>query len=212
MKTSILSFSFLLFITLNASGQSDKDAIKILDKFSANATGAPSVSMKFNLVTINQVEKTNDTLKGSVILSKDKYRIDLPDNIIWFNGDVSWSYLPAEKEVTINKADKKDNSFQNRPSSIFSMYKSGYKCRIIEQNTDSYIIDLYPEDIKNDIVRVRISIGKQVMNLKSLEYKKKDGIMVTLYVLDYDLKQKISGDTFTYQSAKYKGVEVIDLR
>ena len=212
MKTSILSFSFLLFITLNASGQSDNDAIKILDKFSANATGAPSVSMKFNLVTINQVEKTNDTLKGSVILSKDKYRIDLPDNIIWFNGDVSWSYLPAEKEVTINKTDKKDNSFQNRPSSIFSMYKSGYKCRIIEQNTDSYIIDLYPEDIKNDIVRVRISIGKQVMNLKSLEYKKKDGIMVTLYVLDYDLKQKISGDTFTYQSVKYKGVEVIDLR
>ncbi len=212
MKTSILSFSLLLFITLNASGQSDKDAIKILDKFSANATAAPSVSMKFNLVTINQVEKTNDTLKGSVILSKDKYRIDLPDNIIWFNGDVSWSYLPAEKEVTINKADKKDNSFQNRPSLIFSMYKSGYKCRIIEQNTDSYIIDLYPEDIKNDIVRVRISIGKQVMNLKSLEYKKKDGIMVTLYVLDYDLKQKISNDTFTYQSAKYKGVEVIDLR
>ena len=212
MKTSILSISFLLFITLNTSGQSDKDAIKILDKFSANATGAPSVSMKFNLVTINQVEKTNDTLKGSVILSKDKYRIDLPDNIIWFNGDVSWSYLPAEKEVTINKADKKDNSFQNRPSSIFSMYKSGYKCRIIEQNTDSYVIDLYPEDIKNDIVRVRISIGKQVMNLKSLEYKKKDGIMVTLYVLDYDLKQKTSGDTFTYQSANYKGVEVIDLR
>ena len=32
-------------------GQNDQEAVKILDKFSANALGAPSVSMKFNLVT-----------------------------------------------------------------------------------------------------------------------------------------------------------------
>ena len=212
MKHVILNLSFLLLITLNAIGQTDQEAIKILDKFSANATGAPAISMKFNLVTTNQIEKTSDTLTGSIILSKDKYRLELPDNIIWFNGDVSWSYLPAEKEVTINKADKKDNSFQNRPSAIFSMYKSGYKCRLIEERSDSYIIDLYPEDIKNDLLRVRLSIGKLLMNLKSLEYKKRDGIVVTLHVLDYDLKQKPSGDTFIYQPAKYKGVEIIDMR
>ena len=62
----------------------------------------------------------------------------------------SWSYLIAEKEVTINKADKKDNSFQNRPSAIFSMYKEGYKCRLIEDKPDLAIIDLYPEDIKSE--------------------------------------------------------------
>ena len=212
MKHVILNLSFLLLVTLNAIGQTDQEAIKILDKFSANATRAPAISMKFNLVTTNQIEKTSDTLTGSIILSKDKYRLELPDNIIWFNGDVSWSYLPAEKEVTINKADKKDNSFQNRPSAIFSMYKSGYKCRLIEERSDSYIIDLYPEDIKNDLLRVRLSIGKLLMNLKSLEYKKRDGIVVTLHVLDYDLKQKPSGDTFIYQPAKYKGVEIIDMR
>jgi hypothetical protein len=50
------------------------------------------------------------------------------------------------------------------------------------------------------------------MNLISLEYKKRDGSVVTLYVLDYDLKQKPLPDTFVYQPAKYKGVEVIDMR
>ena len=79
--------------------------------------------MKFNLVTVDQIENTADTLNGSVILSGDKYRLELPENIIFFNGESSWSYLPAEKEVTITKADKKDDSFQSRPSSIFSMYK-----------------------------------------------------------------------------------------
>ena len=112
---------------------------------------APSVSMKFELVTINQTENTNETITGSIILSKNKYRLDLPDNIIWFNGETTWSYLPDEKEVTINKADKKDNSFQNRPSAIFSMYKEGYKCRLIEEKPDSYTIDLTLKILKVNI-------------------------------------------------------------
>lgn len=212
MKLLIFNISILLVLNLNVSGQSDKEVINILDKFSSNATGAPSISMKFNLVTVDQAAKTNDTLTGSVILSKDKYLLTLPDNIIWFNGETSWSYLPAEKEVTITKADKKDNSFQSRPSAIFSMYKSGYKCRLIEERSESYIIDLYPQDIKSDLLRARLSIGKKMMNLISLEYKKRDGIAVTLHVLDYDLKQKPGPDTFVYQQTKNKGIEVIDMR
>ena len=108
-------------MAINVDGQDDPEATQILDKFSSKAHEAPSVSMKFVLVTSDQLENTNDTLDGSIILSNDRYKLDLPDNIIWFNGETSWSYLPAEKEVTITKADKKDNSFQNRPSLIFSM-------------------------------------------------------------------------------------------
>jgi outer membrane lipoprotein carrier protein len=212
MRTSIINFSVVLLLTMNARGQSDQEAIKILDKFSSVATGAPSVSMKFHLVTTNQMENTNDTLTGSIILSKNKYKLDLTDNIIWFNGETSWSYLPAEKEVTITKADKKDNSFQNRPSAIFSMYKNGYKSRLIEERSDTYIIDLYPEEIKSDLMRVRLSIGKSLMNLKSLEYKKRDGIVVTVHVQEYNLKLKPDPDAFIFQPGKFKGVEVIDMR
>ena len=145
-------------MTLNVSGQNDPDAVRILDKFSSTALRAPSVSMKFNLVSNDQAENTNDTLSGSIIISNNKYKLDLPDNIIWFNGEISWSYLPAEKEVTITKPDKKDDSFQNRPSAIFTMYKKGYKCRLMEERSNSYIIDLYPEDIKSELIRVRLSI------------------------------------------------------
>jgi len=208
----IILSPLVFLVTLNATGQNDQEAIKVLDKFSANALGAPSVSMKFDLITTDQMENTNDTLTGSIILSKDKYRLDRTDNITWFNGETTWSYLPVEKEVTITKADKKDNSFQNRPSLIFSMYKKGYKCRLIEEKADSYIIDLYPEDIKSDLLRVRLSIGKTSLNLKSLEYKKRDGIVSTLYVKEFNLKIKPEPDTFIFQPVKYKGVEVIDMR
>jgi outer membrane lipoprotein-sorting protein len=206
----LTAIAFLL--SLSAAGQKDQEAVKILDRFSANALGAPSVFMKFSIITEDQAEDSRDTLTGSVILNKDKYYLELPDNTIWFNGETSWSYLPAEKEVTITKPDKKDNSFQSRPSSIFSMYKNGYKCRLIEEKADLYTIDLYPEDIKSDMLSVRLSIGKQMLNLKTLEYRKRDGVIITLNVREYNLKQKPVAETFIYPSTKFKGVEVVDMR
>jgi outer membrane lipoprotein-sorting protein len=203
---------FLLLSIMNAYAQNDQEAVKILDKFADNALKAPSISMKFKLITVNQTDNTNDTLEGSVILNKDKYKLDLPDNIVWFNGETSWSYLTAEKEMTITKADKKDNTFQSRPSLIFSMYKKGYKNRLIEEKSDSYIIDLYPEDIKSELLRVRLSIGKTLFNLISLEYKRKDGVISTLHVIEYDLTVKPAPDTFIFQTGKYKDIEVIDMR
>jgi len=126
MRKSLLIILTLLAVQINLNGQNDARAVSILDKFSDAASSAPSVSMKFLLVTDDQVENSKDTLAGSIILSKDRYRLDLPDNIIWFNGKTSWSYLPAEKEVTITNPDDAEDSFQSRPSMIFTMYRNGF--------------------------------------------------------------------------------------
>lgn len=212
MRKNIICLLFPLFIATSANGQNDIEAVKILDKFSSIAHEAPSVSMKFDLIKSDLMEKSVDTIKGSVILSRDKYRLDTGDNITWFNGETIWNYLTVEKEVTITKAEKKGNSFQNHPSAIFSMYKKGYKRKLVEEKPDSYIIDLYPEDIKSDLIRVRLFIGKSLMDLKCLEYKQKDGILLTLNVKEYNLKVKPESDTFIFQPAKFHGVEINDMR
>ena len=211
MRTFI-TVLLLVLTSLTATAQNDAEAVKILDKFSALALEAPSVSMKFTMETIDQVEGTNTSSTGSIILSKDRYRLDMTDNIIWFNGETSWSYLPAEKEVTVTKPDKKDNSFMSRPSAVFSVYKKGYKVRLLEEKSSSYLIDLYPEDINSDHIRIRLNIGKPSLDLKSLEYKYKNGVTAILTVNEYDLKQQPDNSEFTFSPDKYKGVEIIDMR
>jgi outer membrane lipoprotein carrier protein len=168
--------------------------------------------MKFDMITVDQPANTKDTVSGKIILSRDRYNLDLGYNIVWFNGVTSWSYLTHEKEVTISKPDRKDNSFMSKPSAIFSMYKTGYKCRLIEETAASYIIDLYPEDLNSDMVRVRLAIGKEKPDLRYLEYKKKDGVTVLVNVLSYDLTGKPGPEAFIYNPEKFKGVEIIDIR
>jgi outer membrane lipoprotein carrier protein len=212
MKKFALFVLMSVLLTFNVLSQNDPKAIAILDKFSSSASAAPSVSMKFLLVTVDQMQNTKDSLTGSVILCKDSYKLDLPDNIIWFNGETSWSYLPDEQEVTITKPNKKDNSFQSQPSLIFLMYKKGYKTRLLEEKQDSYTIDLYPVDIKNDIIRVRLVIEKPSLVLKSFEYKKRDGIIITLLVNEYDLKVVPGQNMFTFPQGKYKDADINDMR
>ncbi len=211
MKVTSSFFCFFI-LSLTAFPQKDAEAVRILDKFSSVALAAPSISMKFTLETVDQAEGTNRNDTGSIILSRDKYRLDLTDNIIWFNGETSWSYLPSEKEVTISKPAKGDNSFQSRPSALFSIYKKGYKIRLLEEKADSYLIDLYPEDINSDHIRIRLSIGKPSYDLKSVEYKYKNGVTVTLKVKEYDLTQKPDNSVFAFSPDKYKCVEIVDMR
>jgi outer membrane lipoprotein-sorting protein len=211
MRTFLIGFTFV-FVSLSAYPQNEQEAVRILDRFSELALASPSVSMKFDLETIDQVEGTNNSISGLIILRRDKYRLEMTDNTIWFNGETSWSYLPAEKEVTIAKPDKKDNSFQSKPSSVFSIYKKGYKTRLLEEKANSYLIDLYPEALDSDHIRIRINIGKPSLDLKSIEYKYKNGVTVILTVKEYDLEQNPDNSEFVFQPEKYKGVEIIDMR
>jgi len=212
MKILTLLLLSVFFMTPILKGQNDPQAVRILDSFSSKASGAPSVSMKFRMIKTDLTENRSDSLDGAIILSKDKYMLDLGDNMVWYNGETTWNYLTAEEEVTITKPDKKDHSFQNRPSEIFTMYKSGYKSRLIEEKSDTYVVDLYPEDIKSDLVRVRLAINRADFSLNALEYKRRDGLVITLKISEYNLKQKPGSDTFVFHPEKYKDVEINDMR
>ena len=202
----------LFFAGYLVNAQIDPAANTILDRFSTKAANAPSVSLKFKLIIDDLAEKKSDTLTGSVIISKNSYKLEIPNNIIWFDGTTSWSYLIAEKEVVITKPDKNDNSFQNNPSGIFTMHKNGYKTRLIEENSVSWTIDLYPEDLKSDLIRVRLTIGKNLNDLKMLEYKRKDGIVIYILTNEYNLNIRHEQNLFVFEREKYRGVDIIDMR
>jgi outer membrane lipoprotein carrier protein len=210
IKISILILAILLPFISNA--QKDPDAIKVLTDFSKKATEAPSVSITFKLITNDTKESSIDTISGSIILCGDKYKLQLPDNSVWTDGKTSWSYMKDVNEVTITTPDPLANSFTSKPSLLFSLYKEGYKVRLIEETERSWTIDLYPEIITNNLIRIRLKIGKLSYDLKSAEYKTKDGIIISLVSEKYDLTKKPEQGIFVFDISKYKGVEIIDMR
>lgn len=208
-QSLILLFCMLAY---NVIAQQDPEAMKVLSEFSKRATSAPSVSIDFSLVTNDSSNGDISTMEGSVILRGDRFMLTLPENSVWSDGKTVWSYLPDINEVTITENDPDDDSFMSKPSLLFTMYKEGYKVRLIDQTTKEWIIDLYPEDISGEMIRMRLKIGKSGYSLVSAEYKTKEGITVTLDSQKYDITFKPGADFFTFKPADHKGIEVIDMR
>jgi outer membrane lipoprotein carrier protein len=210
MKIRLFILAFLLpFVTY---AQKDPEAMKILTDFSKRASEAPSVSITFRLITNDTKESSVDTISGSILLSGDKYKLQMPDNSVWSDGKTSWTFMKDVNEVTIITPDPLASSFTSKPSLLFSLYKEGYKVRLIEETDRTWTIDLYPEIITNNLIRIRLKIGKSAYDLKSAEYKTKDGIIISLLADKYDLTRKPEQDVFVFDVSKYKGVEVIDMR
>ncbi len=208
----IFTILFAVIISGTVFSQEDLAAIKVLDQFSALAKVAPSVSIEFTMMTADIQENRKDTVDGKVVIQGDKYRLTLPESTIWYNGIDSWNYMPTVNEVTISKPEPGENSFFSKPSLLYTMYKEGYKPRLIEEKASEYIIDLYPVDIKMDLVRIRLVISKPGLTLKMADYKTKNGVTLTMTVKDYNLKYKPDVSFFRFDPSKYKGIEVIDMR
>ncbi|MDX9928291.1 MAG: outer membrane lipoprotein carrier protein LolA [Bacteroidales bacterium] len=192
--------------------QEDPEAVMILDRFSNAVKAAPSISMEFFMTTTDLPENRTDTLTGAIVISGDKYRLTMPESTTWFNGTDNWNYMPSVKEVTITRPSPDDISFFSKPSLLFGMYRQDYKARLTDQTSSEWIIDLYPNDIKSDMIRVRLSIGKQGLDLRTAEYKTRNGLTIRLDIRQYNLKFKPDSKYFDFNPAAYKGVEIIDMR
>ena len=206
------SIFLLALLPLTIMAQRDPDAVAVLSEFSKKAASAPSVKIDFNILVYDAKEDQETETEGTVVISGDNYRLTLPDNLIMAVGRTVWNYMPDVKEVTVTEPDPADDSFMSKPSMLFSMYETGYKVRLLEQNPTEWIIDLYPEDVRLNLVRIRLAIGRNLHDLRSAEYKTQDGITLPLKVARYDLTFRPPAGYFAFNPADHKGVEVIDMR
>ena len=202
----------LLLAAVAAFSQKDPEAVKVLSEFSKKAVSAPSVKIDFDILAYDAQEDEETEMSGTVVIKGDSYMLTLPDNLIRTDGRAVWNYMPEANEVTITEPDPSDESFISKPSLLFAMHEKGYKVRLLEQNAKEWIIDLYPEDINVNLVHIRLTIGKTLYDLRSAEYRTKDGMTLTLTATTYDLTFRPPAGYFTFNAADHKGVDVIDMR
>ena len=206
---------FILFYLILVSGtlyaQKDPVAKSILDKFSEKALAAPSVLMDFTLVVTDLVNNTTNKSEGILIIKESMYKLDLPENTIWFNGTTTFTYAPEVEEVTITEPDPDAEEFLTSPGLLFTLYRNDYKYRLIDESTNGFVIDLYPENLNTEFSRIRLHIAKDYI-LTTAEYKRKDGITILISVNDYDLTKKYNESFFNFNPGKYTNAEIIDMR
>ena len=203
-----------MFLIGVANAQYDANAKSILQKVSTKYESMSSYSVDFVNKLHSPLAGIDEETKGSAVVSKDKFRIELEDHLIIVDGKSMWTYMKEDNEVNVSEFDPEESEIN--PSNIYKMWEKGYKYRMLD--TDAIdgvkynLIELSPEDKANQIFKVKLWVNPSNHTIKKWEMYEKSGNRYTYTISKFNSKPTISSSTFKFDKTKYPGVHVEDLR
>src|ERR1039457_3756772 len=88
----------------------DPKASALLDEVSAKTKAYKSIKADFTYTMENKQAKINEEKKGTLLVSGDKFRLNIVGQIVISDGKTSWTYIQESNEVQLNSPDSKDDA------------------------------------------------------------------------------------------------------
>ena len=201
------------FFTVHA--QEDK-AKAILAEVSKTYRTYDAIKTEFTYTIDNPQAKLKEKQAGTLFLKSttNKYRVVLPNQEIISDGKSLWTYLKADKEVQVSEAENKPDALN--PANIFVIYEKGYKFLYTGDTKINgkvyHNIDLTPTEGSQSFFKVRLQIDKINKRISNAVIFDKNGNHYTYEIKSFVANVKLPEATFAFDTKKYPGVEVVDLR
>jgi outer membrane lipoprotein-sorting protein len=207
----------VLFIVVSSLiAQQDPAAKEILDRASEKMKSYETIEADFELIIDNRMESLHSKSTGSIQVKGEKYYMESMGSMVYYNGQIMWSYMPDINEVTITAPSKDEGDFVDNPALIFSFYNRDFKYRLIgEAKVDNiwcYEIDLYPKNLEQPYARFKFFIRKDNDSVYMLQAQSKDAIDYTIFILNARFNNPMEDSRFTFTPENYPDIEVVDMR
>lgn len=208
---------YLLLLPLTSLlGQKDDAAEPYLDKISKDLDPGHALSIEFDYIRDDQQDGSSMEGEGTLVLMGEKYKIDLDDAIIWFDGEKQYSLQTEIEEVYISVPDRENNEFMfSDPIRLLRNYKEEFKYRFIGatkfRDKAAEEIQLYPEELGGPYALIKLYFSPARSELRAIVIRHKQGILYTMIVTTMERKDDPGSDFFRFSKAEYPDVDVIEL-
>lgn len=217
MINRLLLLVAFLGITAVSMGQANNDpaAKKVLDAVSAKFKTFKSVKAGFNYKVESSAGKALSNKTGTIQMKATKYRVSFGDQEIFCDGKTVWSYDKSSNEVTVSDLDNASGAIT--PQKLFTnFYDNDFLYKMNgEKKTGAKTlqeIEMTPTDKSKPFHKVFVMVDKTAQTLYSTKVLEKAGNRYTYTVSNMTTNGTIADTQFTFDKAKYPGVEVVDLR
>ncbi|MFN6115236.1 MAG: LolA family protein [Flavobacteriales bacterium] len=216
MKKTLFLIVALLVANLSANAQDDAKGKAIVDKLMAAAKTWTSFEADFSSRLQSTKDKLDVKQEGNMKVKGKKFRLQLDKNTVINDGTTMYTYSKETNEVTLNDPAEMDQELD--PTKIFTQYEKGFKVQFVEEKTDAtgtvvQVVKLFPTDAgKKPYNTVVLTVDKAKNEPKSVQVLYKDGNIVTYTLKKFTANAALADALFTFDKAKYPGVEVNDMR
>jgi len=198
----------LLFLNLSLVAQDEK-AKEILDQLSINTKSYESIDVDFTFDFINISQEINEKQEGNIKISKNKFRLDLNQQIIISDDTTQWIYLKESNELQILEYDAQDDMLS--PNKLFTIYEKGYKTQYIEEKDKVHIIDLFPIE-SSEFKNIQLQIDVDKIQIKKIILNDKNGGSFSYSINRFSTNTQLDEKLFNFNQEEYPEIEIIDLR
>jgi outer membrane lipoprotein-sorting protein len=217
MKKFLLSLflAFTFLTTFESDAQKDPKAKLVLDEMSKKFQSMKGFTANFDF-TYQDEDGTSDRQSGDLSVKGHQYRLKLPDQEIFNNGKTVWTFIQTAsyKEVTINDVSQMEGELT--PSNIYNLYNSGFGYKLLAekqfQGKTAQVVELIAEKKNAPFQKVRLMIDKTTHDLLGWEMFDGQGGMFSYTFKNLKAQPTLSDTYFAFDSKKYPGIEIIDLR
>ena len=204
-------FAIILITLSTILSAQDQVAKDVLDKLSETTKSYKNMTIGFNFIFENTSQNIKETQKGILILEADNFRLEMDAQTIINDGESQWVYLTDMNEVQVMEDDPEDDIMS--PNKLFTIYEKGYKYTYVgaeaEKGNRLQIIDLFPEE-SGAFIKVTLAVDAAKNQLHKITMHDKNGGTYTYLITVFSSNTTVK--PFTFNTAEFPGVEVIDLR
>jgi outer membrane lipoprotein carrier protein len=191
----------------------DQKAATLLDEVSATTKAYKSIKADFTYTMENKQAGVNESKSGTLLVSGDNYRLTAAGQTVICDGKTVWTYLKESNEVQVNALENKDDALT--PSKLLTSYNKNYKASLTKDkdNTDPNYesIELIP-NVQKNFFKAILTVDKIKKQVRGFKLFDKNGNIYTYKVSKYLTDVPVTASDFTFDAAKFPGVEVIDMR
>ncbi|MCW3085688.1 MAG: gliding motility protein [Bacteroidetes bacterium] len=211
IKTTALIAFIAIGSIGSASAQNDPKAKAILDELSAKTKAYTTVKAEF-VFTTETKDKKKTSQNGKIETKGPKYKLEIPGHEIYCDGKTVWDFIKDADEVQIKEMETTGDDAIN-PSTIFTLYEKGFKCKFDGEDATTETISLFPVNPdKKKFHTVKLVIDKTKKQIISVKMMMNDGSVNTYEIKSFMGNSAIPDSDFTFDKKAHPGVEVEDLR
>jgi outer membrane lipoprotein-sorting protein len=215
VKKILILLSAVLFLSsLQAQTPKANEAEKLMERISKRYKAFKSMKADFVYTIENKQQKSQEKQKGNILVKGNKFKLDIANQLIICDNKTMWTYSREVNEVQVTNYSPKEGAI--RMDDIFTMYGKGFIYKTLENKKENgkelSIIELTPKDKKKKFFKIKVTVDKTNQSIVSSQVFDKTGTTHTYLVSNQVPNLKFDDNQFVFDSKKYPGVEIIDLR
>lgn len=199
--------NFILLFLLISAFSYGQNAKTLLSEVSQKVKSYNNISIEFKYLIDIPGENIRQETRGDVVLEGNKYILNMMGTTRIFDGNMIYTIVPEDEEVTISKYNPQDDS-EVTPSKMLTFYEKGYNYKMdIEQNVKGrkiQFIRLTPTDSKSEIKDILLGIDVQTKHIYRLIQTDSNNNQFTITVNSFKTNQPISKTLFNFEESRYK--------